>query len=115
MAKVSKREAKKVIKEEPKALVLSHDEHLKVETLPIQIENARLLLAVEEQSLVNMLLEAKILEAKIQKQKEIIGQCHLKYNQEKKRHSEIIGQIMKNHSLESDKFSYNNETGEIIL
>lgn len=116
MAKVSKRSKTDQIKQEEKpSMVLSHHEHLLVETSPLAVENAKLLMAVEEQSLANMLLEQKLLEAKIQSQKQRVMDCHSKYNSEKTKHAAIIGEIIKNHGLKSEKFSYNNDTGEIIL
>lgn len=116
MAKVSKRKVKieEVIEVKP-SMILSHDEHLKVETSPLEVENAKLLMAIEEQSLVTLMLEFKLLEIKIEKQKNRVAECNHKYTQAKTRHAGIIGEIIKNHGLNSEKFSYNNNTGEIIL
>ncbi len=127
MAKVTKRspaQAKPV--KEPEVVVpvqeeapvvsnfLSADERLKVETMPLSIENAKLRMSVEEQLLKNMILEFKLLEAQIERQKQIVTECHSRYNQEKKVYSATIGEIMKNHNLTSEKFSFNPDTNEII-
>lgn len=116
MAKVSKRVKKEEVQLPPiPSMTLTHHEHLMVETSPLAVENAKLLMAVEEQSLANMQLELKLLEAKIASQKAKVVECHNKYNNEKAKHALIIGQIIQNHGLNSEKFSYNNDTGEIIL
>lgn len=112
MAKINKRKVEKV---ESKGKFLSQDELIKVETIPLEVENAKLIMALEEQSLQNMVLELKYLEQKIEKQKNKVGECHSRYLNAKAKHSAIVGEIIKNHSLESEKFSYNNSTGEIIL
>ena len=112
MAKVSKRQQE--VQEEPVSKILTVDERLKVETMPLTIENAKLKMAVEEQLLKNMILEYKLMEAQIERQKRVVGECHHKYSQEKALYTAAMGDIMKNHELESDKFSYNPNTGEII-
>lgn len=111
MAKVSKRQQ---TEEVPTTKVLSVDERLKVETMPLSIENAKLKMSVEEQLLKNMILEHKLMEAQIERQRRVVAECNHRYNQEKAIYSSAMGDIMKNHELESDKFSYNPNTGEII-
>ena len=115
MAKVKRGKKEEAVQSAEESMVLTNSELLLVETSPLQVENARLLCAVEEQSLANMIAEKKLLEMAIDKQKERVAQLHAKYESEKRRHGGIIGEIMKNHNITSDKFSYNNETGEIIL
>ena len=112
MAKVSKRQQEEV--KEPQNKVLSTDERLKVETMPLTIENAKLKMAVGEQLLQNMILEYKLLSAQIERQKQAVSDAHNRYNQEKNVYSATIGDIMKNHNLSSEKFSYNPNTGEIL-
>lgn len=118
MAKVSRRskveEPKK--QEEPKnEKILNSQEILKVETAPLQVENAKYFMAIQEQSLANMLLEQKLLNIKIDKQKQIVQDAAQKYQQAKDAYNVTIRDIMKNHSLTSEKFGYNSDTGEIIL
>lgn len=114
MAKVSKRAKKQEeLKEQTKQL--THDEHLAVETLPMIVENAKLLMAVEEQSLVNMILELKLLEAKIVSQKQKVSECNARYTAAKSKHQTIVSQIIAKHDLKTDSLSYNNNTREIIL
>ena len=117
MAKLSRRNQEQKIekKEEIVSNVLTNSELLKVETSPLQIQNARLLMAVEEQALANMNLELRLLTQKIEKQKQVVADFARKYTEEKQRYDSVIAQIMKNHGLTSEKFGYNSETGEIIL
>jgi hypothetical protein len=125
MAKVSRR-AKKEEKKQPEFKVeevelaqpdkkLSHHELLQVETLPLLLQNSKLDMAVQEQSLANMILEQKLLINKIEKQKAIVLESAQKYQTEKERYNAAISLIMKNHGLSSENFGYNNETGEIIV
>lgn len=114
MAVSKKRKIEEVKKEEVKN-ILSHDEHLAIEKLPLVVENSKLLMALEEQSLANMLLEEKILGIKIEKQRIRVNEYHLKYNQEKSRYSLIVGDIMENHGLKNDKFGYDPDTREIKI
>jgi 2-polyprenyl-6-methoxyphenol hydroxylase-like FAD-dependent oxidoreductase len=100
------RKKKKAVEEK----ILSPDEHRAVEKMPLVIENAKLLMALEEQALKNMLLELRLLEQKIEKQKIIVSERHSRYNSEKERYGLVIGDIMKSHKLDSEKFSYNNDT-----
>jgi hypothetical protein len=112
MAKVSKRQQE--VQQEPVSKILTIDERLKVETMPLTIENAKLKMAVEEQLLKNMILEYKLMEAQIERQRRVVGEYHHKYNQEKTLYTSTISDIMKNHNLENDKFGYNPNTGEIV-
>jgi hypothetical protein len=115
MAVTKRKRPLPVVIEEEKKNILSHDEHIAVETRPLQVQNAKLLMAIEEQSLANMILELKLLEQKIEKQRNKVGECSLKYSQEKSLYAAIVSDIMKNHGLKDEKFSYNNNTCEIIL
>lgn len=112
MAKVSRRKKDEQIVGEKK--ILTNQELIKVETTPLEVENSKLLMAVEEQNLRNLLLEQKLLESKIEKQKQSVERAHAKYAQSKQKYESIIGGIMQNHGLSSEKFGYNSETGEII-
>lgn len=127
MAKVSRRTKKEtkaevkpefkieeIIIEKP-SNVLSANEILQLETSPLLIENAKYFMAIQEQSLANMLLEHKLLTNKIEKQRQVVVEAAQKYQTEKERYNASMSTIMKNHGLISEKFGYNNETGEIIL
>lgn len=127
MAKVSRRTKKEtkaeakpefkieeIINEKP-SNVLSANEILQLETSPLLIENAKYFMAIQEQSLANMLLEHKLLTNKIEKQRQVVVEAAQKYQTEKERYNASMSTIMKNHGLTSEKFGYNNETGEIIL
>lgn len=114
MAKVNKRLKEVVKKEEVKSMVLSNHELLQVETSPLMVENSKLLMALEEQALANMILELKLLSSKIDKQKSRVAECGARHNHEKLKYDSTIAGIMENHGLKNAKFSYNNNTGEII-
>jgi hypothetical protein len=113
MAKVSKRKLQPLPAEQDK-MILSLEEHIQVATKPLEIENSKLLMAVKEQELANLLLENKLLINKIEKVKQELAEAHLKYKNEKTRYEAAIGVIMSNHGLKNNKFGYNNDTGEII-
>jgi hypothetical protein len=113
MAKVSKRKPIPVVEEAKK--VLTHEEQIVVQTSPLEVKNAQLLMALEEQSLANLKLEYKLMEAKIEKQVARVQTLAHKYEAAKKEYEGVISNIMTNHGLPSEKFSYNVNTGEIIL
>jgi hypothetical protein len=113
MAKVSKRKA--VVVEESSKKILSQQEQIAVQVSPLEVQNAKLLMAIEEQALKNMVLELEMLSLKIDKQKARVGTLANKYESAKAIYTGTMSDIMKNHGLPSDKFSYNTNTGEIIL
>ncbi len=108
-------EATPAVVDEVKKEFLSADEHRIVETQPLLIENAKLLMACEEQNLKVLTLEFELLDMKIKKQKVVVAERHRAWEAAKARYDIIIGGISKNHGLATEKFSYKNDTGEIIL
>jgi hypothetical protein len=111
--------SRKKVKESEKDLVdtdkyLSPDDHRQILVLPKEVENAQLLMAVEEQALKNLLLEHKLLEINIQKQKEAVVQKSSAYENMKKKYNLIIRDISNKYDLKGEHFSYDNETGKLI-
>src|SRR5574343_757905 len=110
MAKVSKR-----VKKEETKMQLTADEHRILEVTPLEMQNAKLSCAVEEQNLQNLILEYKLLETKIEKQKQVVSLAHQKYALSKQKYNSVVDEVMKAHNIDSvQKFGFN-EKGEIIL
>ena len=94
---------------------LTTDEHRILEVTPLEMQNSKLLCAVEEQNLQNLLLEYKLLEIKIEKQKQAVSLAHQKYALSKQKYNSVVDEVMKNHEISgAEKFGFN-EKGEIIL
>jgi hypothetical protein len=81
------------------------------------MQNSKLSCAVEEQNLQNLILEYKLLEIKIEKQKQAVSLVHQKYALSKQKYNAVVGEVMKAHDIDMDlvnNFGFN-EKGEIIL
>lgn len=119
MATTRKRTASKkkemVVKEVENPTVLS-PEHLRViEVSERDIRIAQLEMSTEEQSYNNMVLSLRLLENKIEKQKEVLSAKAHKYETSKKRYMDIKKEIWPQYGLEASAgLGYNPDTGEII-
>jgi len=107
---------KKEVEEKADAKFLSSGDLLKCETLSRDVENSKLLMFVEEQALRNLILEYKLLENKIQKQKELLGQKANEHDLVKKRYNQYMSSMWTQYGIDTaDKsLGYNPETGEIV-
>lgn len=119
MAKTKKKIAEK-IKEKVEEVKVQMDRleasHLLVlEIGQRDIENSKLLMAVEEQSLKNMLLEHLLLERKIEKQKQVVAQRASAYEMEKSKFSTKKKEIWPQYGLgENDPMGYDSVSGDIV-
>jgi hypothetical protein len=119
MATTRKREStrkKKVgeVAEEVKSHL--HHDHLRVlEVTDRDIQIARLEMATEEQSLHNLVLSLRLLESKIEKQKEVLSSKAQKYEQAKKKYVALKQEIWPQYGLaEGEGLGFNPDTGEIV-
>lgn len=86
-----------------------------IETGQRDIENAQLRCAVEEQSLQNMILELKFLQAKIEQQKSLVAQKAAKFEAEKRKFENLKKEIFPMYGYkEGEAFSYDAESGKIV-
>lgn len=86
MAKTKTKKAVEKVEEKIDVIIpesLHPDHLLKIETSQRDIENAKLLMAVEEQTLRNLHLEFELLKNKIEKQSQLVSHCSQKYELQK--------------------------------
>jgi hypothetical protein len=113
----TKRRKKEVnpLPEENAAKYLSADDLLKCETLSRDVQTAQLYVHVEEQALRNMNLEIVLLQLKISKQKELLGQKANELDLIKKRYNQYMANMWPKYGIDSSDKSlgYDPETGLI--
>lgn len=92
-----------------------HPDHLRqLEVISRDVENARLLMLVEEQSLRNMLLEATLLQQKIDKQKSYVREKSIFYTNSGKQFEAIKSELWPQYGFNlSEGLGYDPITGEI--
>lgn len=94
---------------------LAPEHLLQIEVGQRDIENSRLLMAVEEQSLKNMTLELEILTQKIEKQKIVLRQRQFAYDNMVKQFRKLKGDLWPVYGLKDEEgMGYNPTTGEIV-
>ncbi len=116
MAKTKKKE--KIIEEIVESLdtkVLSNSDLLQLETGLRDVEAAKLRVAIESQFLNNLLLEQKLLEVKIEKQKQFVQAKSKEYENEKQKVQGLKEDIFKRYGVEGEKFGYDPLSGAIII
>jgi len=91
-------------------------EHLKnLEVFGLEIENAKLLMALEEQALVNLQLSLENLQSKIESQKVLVGNKAQKYELAKQKYVNYKKQIWPIYGLnENEPMSYDRNSGKIV-
>lgn len=95
--------------------VLAPDHLLKLETLQRDIENAKLNMALQEQYLQNLLLDFKIRETAIEKQRLCLQQIAKEYEAKKSGYASYKRDVFPLYDVKEDQpLSYNPETGEIV-
>lgn len=115
--KVKEEEVKEVIieKKEEFPSSLASDHLLQLETKSRDIENAKLLMALEEQSLRNMSLELIILQRKVEDQKKLVKEKAVYYDNMVKQFKQIKSELWPQYGFKLEEgLGYNPETGEII-
>jgi len=90
-------------------------EHLKdLEVMSRDIKNAKLTMAVEEQSLQNLVLNLELLKNKIEKQQAVVVASSGKYETMKLKFSNLRSVIIKEYGLDEKKeFGYDPISGEL--
>jgi len=90
-------------------------EHLKQLEITIRdIENAKLTVAIEEQSLRNMMLEQQLLEQKVQKQKQTLQQRAVFYDTISSQFKQIKSELWPQYGFsQTEGLGYDPATGEI--
>lgn len=108
---------KEEIKEEKPAgfPTVLHPEHLRqLEVTVRDVENARLMMAVEEQSLRNMILELQLLQQKVEKQKQHLQQRAVFYDNSTKQFKQLKSELWPQYGFGQDEgLGYDPATGEI--
>lgn len=107
------------VEKEVKANVISdtlEPDHLRmVEVFGLEIENAKLQMAVEEQSLVNLQLSLENLQSKIESQKVLVNNKAQKYELAKQKFTNYKKQIWPIYGLnENEPMSYDRSSGKIV-
>ena len=107
------------VEKEVKANVISdtlEPDHLRmVEVFGLEIENAKLQMAIEEQSLVNLQLSLENLQSKIESQKVLVNNKAQKYELAKQKFTNYKKQIWPIYGLnENEPMSYDRSSGRII-
>lgn len=118
--KLKKKEDKPAVvvkKEQEETLsVLSVGDLKDLEIMSRDLENAKLMLSIEEQSLRNSALEYKILEMRIEKQRKLLEERDQAYKNKKKEQTALIKSIAPKYGLqEGAQFGYNPSTGAIVV
>lgn len=93
---------------------LAASDLLTLECTQRDIENFRLKMAVEEQSLQTMVLTQEILKSKIEKQKLLLQEKSREYENAKSKYGKIKAEIFEKYSLPGDNFGYDTVTGKIV-
>jgi len=112
MAKTTKKIKENVVVEEFKTL--SQDHLRKLETGSRDVDNAKLLMAIEEQSLVNTILKSELITLAMAKQREIVKSKAAEYELAKKRYETLKKEVFVTYSLPGDNFGYDTDTGRIV-
>jgi hypothetical protein len=102
--------------DEPKKIrdTLTSGHLLQLETIGRDIENAKLLMNVEEQALANMKLNLRILETNIEKQALVVNERSQRYKLLQDRFVLVKKEIWEEYGIkENDGLGYNPKTGEI--
>lgn len=95
--------------------VLDPDDFRNLETLSRDVENSKLLMALEEQSLLNMQLNLKLLSHNIERQKQILTAKAQEFELIKQRHTNFKKEIWPKYGLkENEGLGYNPSTGELV-
>jgi hypothetical protein len=95
--------------------VLNSEHLLALETMSRDLENAKLLMALEEQSLANMELKLKILSDSIIKQRAVVREKAERYEGEKKKYTSYKKQIWPLYGFkEEEGLGYDPLTGNIV-
>lgn len=110
MAKTKKKEI--VQESEEKALSPAH--LLEIETLQRDVQNAKLLMALEEQSLQNMILTESLLKLKIEKQKTLVQFKAKEHELAKEKYNSLKASMFTEYNLTGDNFGYDTKTGKIV-
>lgn len=92
-----------------------HHEHLRqLEVMARDVENAKLRMALEEQSLRNMILESQILQQKVEKQKQYLQQHAAFYDNSTKQFKQLKSELWPQYGFGQDEgLGYDPATGEI--
>ena len=116
MATTRKRTASKKKEAKVETPLCLSPEHLRtIEVTERDIQIAKLEMGSEEQSYNNLVLSLRLLENKIEKQKEVVSSKAWKYENSKKRYESMKKEIWPQYGLEeSAGLGYNPDTGEII-
>ena len=78
------------------------------------VENSKLQMAVAEQELRNLRLQASYLELAIEKQKLTLNGKSQEYENLKQRYVSISRDVFTEHGIQGDQVSYDSDTGDII-
>ena len=112
----TKRERKIEVKEPEKKEYLEHDHLKNLEVISRDVENAKLSMAVEEQSLANMELEKKLLDVKIEKQKILVASKAQRYETMKQKYVSYKKEIWPLYGLkENEPMGYDPLSGRIVV
>ena len=118
VVKKKKQKADPII-EKPEAAqppsALSPDHLLQLETMSRDIDNAKLTMALEEQSLANMQLKLKILSDNIEKQRKVVAEKASRYDSMKIKFTGIKKEIFPVYGFkEHEGLGYDPLTGTIV-
>ena len=95
--------------------VLEADHLRMVEVFGLEIENAKLQMALEEQALVNLQLSLENLQSKIESQKVLVNNRAQKYELAKQKFTNYKKQIWPLYGLhENEPMSYDRSSGKIV-
>lgn len=113
-----KEEKKAIIKKEIEPSIkdtLSPDHLMSLETISRDVENSRLVMAIEEQSLANMELQLKLLSSNIEKQRQLVSSKAQKYEAMKQKYISFKKDIWPSYGFkENEPLSYNPLSGQIV-
>lgn len=88
---------------------------LQIETSGRDVENKKLLMAVEEQNLKNLLLERQLLDAKIEKLKIVLNERAKDYSMEVEKFKQLKRSLWAMYGFKEDEgMGYNPLTGELV-
>lgn len=115
MSESTSKRRKKQTEEVTEVKYLESGDLLKCETLTRDMQNAKLLMHVEEQSLRNLNLEAALMQVRIEKQKELVAKKSSELGLVKERYEQYMQAMWPKYGIDpADKsLGYNPETGEI--
>jgi len=117
MKRIKAKQKKKVVKKEEvkKSDTLSKEDLSQIRILGLETANAKSEMATEEQRLVNLLQEQKILAINIEKQKNLLKQKHLIYKNWKMKNDMFAQSLQERYNFSiKDGDGYNPDTGDII-